>query len=48
MWVLVGAIAIVAAGATVGATLLTRTDTGGASTAAHRVWRAWAGSSPRV
>lgn len=34
MWVLVGAIAVVAAGATVGATLLTRTDTGGASTAA--------------
>src|SRR5262249_41763481 len=30
---LVGAIAVVAAGATVGATLLTRTDTGGASTA---------------
>jgi tetratricopeptide (TPR) repeat protein len=34
MWVLVGAIAVVAAGATVGATLLTRTDTGGATTAA--------------
>jgi tetratricopeptide (TPR) repeat protein len=34
MWVLVGAVALVAAGATVGATLLTRTDTGGASTAA--------------
>jgi len=33
MWALVGAIAVVAAGATVGATLLTRTGTGGASTA---------------
>jgi tetratricopeptide (TPR) repeat protein len=33
MWLLVGAIALVAAGATIGATLLTRTDTGGASTA---------------
>jgi Flp pilus assembly protein TadD len=33
MWLLVGAIAVVAAGATVGATLLTRTDTGGASAA---------------
>lgn len=36
MWLLVGAIAIVAAGSTVGATLLTRTDTGGASTTAPR------------
>jgi tetratricopeptide (TPR) repeat protein len=34
MWVIVGAIALLAAAATVGATLLTRTDTGGASTAA--------------
>src|SRR5215475_14284707 len=33
MWLLVGAIALLAAGATVGATLLTRTDTGGASVA---------------
>ena len=33
MWLLVGAIAFVAAGATVGATLLTRTETGGATTA---------------
>lgn len=38
MWLLVGAIAAVAAVATVGATLLTRTDTGGgASTAARRL-----------
>jgi tetratricopeptide (TPR) repeat protein len=36
MWLLVGAIAVVAAGATVGATLLTRTDTGGASTVAPK------------
>jgi Flp pilus assembly protein TadD len=34
MWLLVGTIAIVAAGATLGATLLTRTDTRGASAAA--------------
>jgi tetratricopeptide (TPR) repeat protein len=33
MWLVVGAVALLAAGATVGATLLTRTDTGGASTA---------------
>src|SRR5438067_8371526 len=33
MWVLVGAIAVAAAGATVGATLLTRTGTGGDSNA---------------
>jgi tetratricopeptide (TPR) repeat protein len=33
MWLLVGVVAVVAAGATVGATLLTRTDTGGASAA---------------
>ena len=34
MWFVVGAIALVAAGATVGATLLTRTGTGGSTTAA--------------
>ena len=33
MWLLVGAIALLASGATVGATLLTRTDRGGASVA---------------
>jgi tetratricopeptide (TPR) repeat protein len=34
MWLVVGGIALLAAGATVGATVLTRTDTSGASTAA--------------